>query len=53
MTGPYKACDSPSLTVYAHLIKTDDHAGNMAALGAMATLATPQSYGGNVVPLHG
>jgi hypothetical protein len=23
--------------VYAHLINTDDHAGNMAALGALAT----------------
>jgi integrase len=26
-----------TLTVYAHLINTDDHAGNMAALGALAT----------------
>jgi integrase len=25
-----------TLTVYAHLINTDDHAGNIAALGAMA-----------------
>ena len=24
-----------TLTVYAHLINTDDHAGNMAALGAL------------------
>jgi hypothetical protein len=39
-----------TLTVYAHLINTDDHSGNMAALGA---LATPQTYTGNVVPLHG
>ena len=27
-----------TLTVYAHLINTDDHAGNMAALGALASL---------------
>ncbi|MDT5231764.1 MAG: hypothetical protein QOI39_2264 [Mycobacterium sp.] len=26
-----------TLTVYAHLINTDDHASNMAALGALAT----------------
>jgi integrase len=40
-----------TLTVYAHLINTDDHAGNMAALGA---LATPKpTYTGNVVPLTG
>ena len=38
-----------TLTVYAHLINTDDHAGNMAALGALGTGPTP-SYGGNVVP---
>ena len=31
-----------TLTVYAHLINTDDHAGNTAALGAMAApAATP------------
>jgi integrase len=41
-----------TLGVYAHLINTDDHAGNMAALGALATGPTP-SYSGNVVPLHG
>ena len=41
-----------TLTVYAHLINTDDHAGNMAALGALGTGPTP-TYGGNVVPLHG
>jgi integrase len=40
-----------TLTVYAHLINTDDHAGNMAALGALA--APKPSYGGNVVPLWG
>jgi hypothetical protein len=28
------------LTVYAHLINTDDHTGNMAALGALATRTT-------------
>lgn len=39
-----------TLTVYAHLINTDDHAGNMAALGA---LATPKPSYGNVVQLHG
>lgn len=40
-----------TLTVYAHLINTDDHTANMAAL---AGLATPKpTYGGNVVPLHG
>jgi len=41
-----------TLTVYAHLINTDDHAGNMAALGALGTSPTP-SYSGNVIPLHG
>ena len=41
-----------TLTVYAHLINTDDHAGNMAALGALGIGPTP-SYGGNVIPLHG
>jgi integrase len=42
----------PSTTeaVYAHLFNTDDHAGAMAALGAMG--AAP-SYSENVVPLHG
>ena len=40
-----------TLTVYAHLINTDDHAGNMAALGALA--APKPTYAGNVVPLHG
>jgi hypothetical protein len=35
---------------YAHLINTDDHAGNMAALGAMA--APKPSYGGKVIPLR-
>jgi integrase len=39
-----------TLTVYAHLINTDDHMGNMAALGAMA--ASKPTYSGNVVPLH-
>jgi hypothetical protein len=40
-----------TLTVYAHLINTDDHAGNMAALGALATVEP--NYAGNVVPLWG
>jgi hypothetical protein len=39
-----------TLTVYAHLINTDDHTGNMAALGA---LATKPAYAENVVPLWG
>lgn len=39
-----------TLTVYAHVINTDDHTGNMAALGAMAE--SKPTYGGNVVPLH-
>lgn len=39
-----------TLTVYAHLINTDNHAGNLAALGALA--APKPTYGGNVVPLH-
>ena len=39
-----------TLTVYAHLINTDDHAGNMAALGALA--APKPSYTGNVVRLR-
>jgi integrase len=40
-----------TLTVYAHLINTDDHAGNMAALGARA--AEPKPKGGNVIALRG
>jgi integrase len=40
-----------TLTVYAHLINIDDHAGNMAALGALA--APKPTYTGNVVPLVG
>ncbi|PQM52512.1 site-specific integrase [Mycolicibacter virginiensis] len=40
-----------TLTVYAHLINTDDHAGNMAALGALA--APKPNFIGNVVPLTG
>ena len=42
-----------TLTVYAHLINTDDHAGNMAALGALAAPATPSYGGNNVVNLWG
>jgi integrase len=42
-----------TLTVYAHLINTDDHTGNMAALGALATPAATPTYGGNVIQLHG
>jgi hypothetical protein len=38
-----------TLTVYAHLINTDDHTGNMAALGALG-IATAA---GNVMQLHG
>ncbi len=41
-----------TLTVYAHLINTDDHAGNMAALGALSAPAQKLGYG-NVIPLHG
>jgi integrase len=41
-----------TLTVYAHLINTDDHTGNMAALGALAAPAQNPSYD-NVIPLHG
>ena len=40
-----------TLTVYAHLINTGDHAGNMTALGALA--APKPSYAGNVVQLWG
>ncbi|WP_231999163.1 tyrosine-type recombinase/integrase [Mycobacterium sp. 1081908.1] len=40
-----------TLTVYAHLINTDDHAGNMAALGGLA--APAPTYTGSVVPLVG
>ena len=40
-----------TLTDDAHLINTDDHAGNMAALGALGTGPTP-SYGENLVPLR-
>ena len=39
-----------TLTVYAHLINTDDHTGNMAALGALA--APKPTYTANVVPLR-
>lgn len=40
-----------TLTVYAHLINTDDHASDMAALGE---LVTPKPiYAENVVPLRG
>jgi hypothetical protein len=39
-----------TLTVYARLINTDDHTGNMAALGALATSNTNAD---NVIPLHG
>ncbi len=39
-----------TLTVYAHLINTDDHSGNMAALGA---LAAPKPKADNVVPMWG
>jgi hypothetical protein len=38
-----------TLTVYAHLINTDDHTSNMAALGALAT-AKPKA--GNAVALQ-
>lgn len=41
-----------ALTVHAHLINTDDHTGNMAALGGLATsLATPS--GAKVIRLRG
>ncbi|WP_338101414.1 tyrosine-type recombinase/integrase [Mycolicibacter arupensis] len=40
-----------TLTVYAHLINTDDHAGNMAALGGLT--APKPAYTGNVVSLTG
>jgi aconitase A len=38
-----------TLTVYAHLINTDDHTGNIVALGS---LATPVAESGNVIQLH-
>lgn len=38
-----------TLSVYAHLFETDDHAEAMAALGAMGT---PRSTPSNVVPLR-
>jgi integrase len=41
-----------TLTVYAHLINTDDHSRSMAALGALSAPAQNPSYG-NVIPLHG
>jgi hypothetical protein len=37
------------LTVYDGLIGTDDHAGNMAALDA---IAAPKPSATNVIPLH-
>ncbi|MGU3502597.1 integrase [Mycobacterium sp. C31M] len=42
-----------TLTVYAHLINTDDHTGNMAALGALSAPPQNASHGGNVVSLWG
>jgi hypothetical protein len=39
-----------TLTVYAHLINTDDHAGNMAELGAMGCSPVQSD---NVIQLHG
>lgn len=36
-----------TLTVYAHLINTDDHTGNMAALGALGNRIGSE----NVIPL--
>lgn len=41
-----------TLTVYAHLINTDDHTSNMVALGALAAPAQKPNYE-NVFPLHG
>ena len=38
-----------TLSVYAHLFNTDDHAEAMAALGALAAPA----FGGNVVAFTG
>jgi hypothetical protein len=40
-----------TLTVYARPINTDDHTGNMAALGVLATPAVASGFG-NVIPLH-
>lgn len=40
-----------TLTVYAHLIYTDDRTGNIAALGALGTAARKPHYG-DVIPLH-
>lgn len=41
-----------TLTVYADLINTDDHTGNMAALGALWAPAQ-KGCGGDVIQLHG
>lgn len=41
-----------TLTVYAHLINTDDHTGNMAVLGALAGPVQKSNYD-NVIPLRG
>lgn len=41
-----------TLTVYAHLINTDDHTGNMAALGALSP-QTQNPNCSNVIPLRG
>jgi hypothetical protein len=38
-----------TLSVYAHLFNTDDHAEAMAALGA---LAIPKPKASNVIPLR-
>jgi hypothetical protein len=44
--------DVTTLTVTI-FINTDDHMGNMAALGALGTQPTTPSYNGDVVPLRG
>jgi hypothetical protein len=41
---------SVPLSIYAHLINTDNHADAMAARGAMGS---PKPYAGNVIRLRG
>lgn len=41
-----------TLTVYAHLINTDDHSGNMAALGALNQPLSGTGTGSNVIAMR-
>ena len=53
IASAHLTCLKPSSVAIAHLINTDDHTGNMAALDALATPAATPTHGGNVIPLPG